>query len=120
MEWLSKLYNEKFFKIVIKQKLKYFKNSCLDVSKTQIYFGFQYINESSVKFVQNGSNVISKYFNFIKCVPYFKKKRNLSYFCHQLMNLTEILLLESIELFVMTVLSDIFCETKRALTLTLR
>ena len=48
--------------------------------KKQIYFGFQYINESSVKFVQNVSNLISKNFNFIKCIPFFKKGRNLSYF----------------------------------------
>ena len=47
----------------------------------QIYFGFQYINELSVKFVQNISNLISKSFNFIKCIPYFIKGRNLlSYF----------------------------------------
>ena len=53
--------------------------------KKQIYFGFQYINESSVKFVKNVSNLISKNFNFIKCVPYFKKGRNLlSYFSPKL------------------------------------
>ena len=72
---------EKYFKITIKQKPKNLLNSVLDVPKKQIYFGFQYINESSVKFVQNVSNLISKNFNFIKCIPYFKKGRNLlSYF----------------------------------------
>ena len=72
---------EKVFKIAINQKPKHFQNSCFDIPKKQIYFGFQYINESSVKFVQNVSNLISKNFNFIKCVPYFKKGRNLlSYF----------------------------------------
>ena len=51
--------------------------------RKQIYFGFQYINESSVKFVQNISKLISKNFNYIKCIsiPYFTKGRNLlSYF----------------------------------------
>ena len=73
---------DKCFKIAIKLKPKQFQNSGLDVPKKhQIYFGFQYINESSVKFVKNVSNLISKNFNFIKCVPYFKKGRNpLSYF----------------------------------------
>ena len=81
MEWLSKFIIEKCFKIAIKQKPKLFQNSGLDVPKKQIYFGFQYNIESSVKFVQNVSNLISKNFNFIKCVPYFKKGRNLlSYF----------------------------------------
>ena len=42
--------------------------------RKQIYFGFQYINESSVKFVQNISTLISKNFNYI---PYFNKGRNL-------------------------------------------
>ena len=64
----------KNFKITIKQKPQNLPNSVLDVPKKQIYFGFQYINESSVKFVQN---LISKYFNLIKCIPYFKKGRNL-------------------------------------------
>ena len=32
----------------------------LDVPRKQFYFGFQYINESSVKFVQNISKLISK------------------------------------------------------------
>jgi len=46
-----------------------------------LYFGFQYVNESSNKFVKNVSNLISKYFPFLNCVPYFKKGRNLiSYF----------------------------------------
>ena len=67
---------EKFFKITIKHKPKNLLNSVLDVPK-KFYFGFQYINESSVKFVQNVSNLISKTFNFIKCIPYFNKGRNL-------------------------------------------
>ena len=41
--------------------------------------GFQYINESSVKFVQNVSNLISKHFNFIKYVPYFNKRTKSSF-----------------------------------------
>ena len=45
----------------------------LDVPRKQFYFGFQYINESSVKFVQNISKLISKIFTYIKCILYFKR-----------------------------------------------
>ena len=65
-------------------------NCSLDVPRKQIYFGVQYksINESSVKFVQNISKLISKIFNYIKCIPYFKKGRNLlSYFSSKIKNL---------------------------------
>ena len=49
----------KFFKIAINQKPTQFQNSGLDIkTNKQIYFGVQYINESSVKFVQNVSNLI--------------------------------------------------------------
>ena len=58
--------------------------------KKQIYFGFQYINESSEKFVQNISKLISKHFIFLKCIPYFKKGRNLlSFFLQKLKNSIE-------------------------------
>ena len=64
-----------------KQKRENLQNCSLDVPRKQIYFGFQYINASPVKFVQNISKLISKNFNYIKCIPYFKKGRNpLSYF----------------------------------------
>ena len=49
----------------------------MNVPRKQIYFGFQYVNESSSKFVQNISKLVSKNFSFLKCIPYFKKGRNL-------------------------------------------
>jgi len=59
------------------QKTKLF-NKC---SKKLIYFGLNYINDCSEKFAQNISKLISKNFNYLKCVVYFKKGRNLlSYF----------------------------------------
>ena len=66
-----------YVNIYIKQKRENLQICSLDVPRKQIYFGFQYINESSIKFVQNISNLISKNFNYIKCIPYFKKGRNL-------------------------------------------
>ena len=49
--------------------------------KEPFYFGFEYINDSSELFVKNITKLISKYFGYIKCIPYFKKGRNLlSYF----------------------------------------
>ena len=39
------------------------------------------MNKSLVKFIQNVLNLISKNFNFIKCVPYFRKARNLLSYC---------------------------------------
>ena len=72
---------DKYFNISIKQKGENLQNCSLAVPRKQIYFGFQYINESSVKCVQNISKLISKNFNYIKCIPYFKQVRNfLSYF----------------------------------------
>ena len=50
-------------------------------NKFILVFNTEYINESSVKFVQNISKLIQKNFNYIKCIPYFKQGRNLlSYF----------------------------------------
>ena len=70
---------EKFVSFALKPK--HLKGSVLDVPRRQVYFGFQYINESSGRFVQDVSKLISKNFGFIKCIPYFKKGRNLlSYF----------------------------------------
>ena len=42
---------DKYVNICIKQKRENLLNCSLDVPRKQIYFGFQYINESSVKFV---------------------------------------------------------------------
>ena len=71
---------EKYFNICLKKKETGVQN-CSEDSRKQIYFGFQYVNETSVNFVKNISKLISKNFNFIKCTPYFKKGRNLlSYF----------------------------------------
>ena len=55
---------EKYVDICIKQKRENLQKCSLDVPRKQIYFGFQYINESSVKFVQNISKLISKNFNY--------------------------------------------------------
>ena len=72
---------DKYLNICIKQKRENLQKCSLDVPRKQIYFGFQYINESSAKFVQNISKLISTNFNYIKCIPYFKKGRKLlSYF----------------------------------------
>ena len=54
---------EKYFSIYGKENKRNFQN-LLSVPRKQIYFGFQYINESSEKFVQNISKVISKNFVF--------------------------------------------------------
>ena len=51
-----------------------------NVPKKLLFFGFQYINDSSENFVRNISKLISKHFSFIKCVPYFKKGRNLLFY----------------------------------------
>ena len=67
---------DKYVNICLKKRENLQKCS-LDVPRKQIYFGFQYINESSVKFVQNISKLFSKNFNYIKCIPYFKKGRTL-------------------------------------------
>ena len=53
----------------VKRGRENLQNCSLDVPRKQIDFGFQYINESSVKFVQNISKLISKNFNYIKCIP---------------------------------------------------
>ena len=50
------------------------------IKKKQIYFSFQYINESSAKFVQNVSNLISKNVYYIKCLVFQKGRNFLSYF----------------------------------------
>jgi hypothetical protein len=72
---------EKYFKINLKKKEAGLQNCSGDDSRKQIYFGFQYVNETSVNFVKNISKLISKNFKFIKCTPYYKKGRNLlSYF----------------------------------------
>ena len=68
---------DKYFNISIKQKQKKLNNYFIDVPRKQFYFGFQYINESSVKLVQNISKLISRNFTYFKCIPYFKKGRNL-------------------------------------------
>jgi hypothetical protein len=104
----------KFINITLKQK--HLQNSNFYVPRKQLYFGFQYINEKlfkicsknvSVKFVQNISNLISKIFNFIKCVPYFKRRRSLlSYFSSKIKEISRILRPEFM--------------TKRALCLRLR
>ena len=41
---------DKYFNICIKQKRENLQNCSLDVPRKQIYFAFQYINESSVLF----------------------------------------------------------------------
>ena len=69
--------------ITIKQKPKHLLISDKYLPNKQIYFGFQYINESSVKFVPNVSNLISKTFNFIKCIPYFKNDEIFSHIFRQ-------------------------------------
>ena len=76
--------------------------------RKQIYFGFLYINESSVKFVQNISKLISKNFNYIKCIPYLKNEEIYSCTSHQkLKDLIKIRILvqEFIEVLVTTVLN---------------
>ena len=56
---------ENFFKNAIKQKLKQFQYSGLDVPKNQqIFFGFQYINESSIKICPNRFKLNFKTFQF--------------------------------------------------------
>ena len=93
---------DKYFNIFLKENNRNLQNLS-NVPRKQIYFGFQYINESSEKFVQNISKLISKNFSFVKCIPYFKKGRNLlSFFLQKLRNSIEILQLESIEFLVTT------------------
>ena len=54
---------EKYFSIYERENESKLKNF-LNVSRKQIYFGFQYINESPEDFVQNTSKLISKNFLF--------------------------------------------------------
>ena len=70
---------EKYFNLYSHSKFQYSEN--FNVPKEPFYFGFEYINDSSELFVKNITKLISKYFGYIKCIPYFKKGRNLlSYF----------------------------------------
>ena len=97
---------DKYLNIFIKRKRDNLQNCSLDVPQKQVYFGFQYINKSSVKFVQNISKLISKYFNYIKCIPYFTKGRIYSHTSLQKSkNLIKTLLQKFIEFHVTTVLN---------------
>ena len=76
--------------------------------RKQIYFGFQYINELSVKFIQNISKLISKNLNYciLSVFRTLKKEEIYSRTSHQkLKDLTKIRLHEYIEFLVMTVLN---------------
>ena len=69
---------DKHFNICIKQKRTNLQNCSLNVPRKQIYFGFQYINKSSVQFVQNISKLISKNFNYIKVYFVLQKRKKSS------------------------------------------
>ena len=101
---------EIYFNICLKRKETGLQN-CSVYSRKQIYFGFQYVNETSVNFVKNISKLISKNFNFIKCTPYFKKGRNLL-FRRKLKISIEIRLQEYIE-FLVTIVLNATSEKQR-------
>ena len=61
---------EKYFNIYERENNSKLQN-LLNVPRKQIYFGFQYINESSENFVQNISKLISKNFSFTKMYSIF-------------------------------------------------
>ena len=74
---------EKYVNICIKLKRENLQKCSVDLPRKQIYFGFQYSTELSVKLFQNISKLIVKNFNYIKCIPYLKKGKIYSCTFHQ-------------------------------------